>query len=80
MSYPNEVLTEVCTVLIEAGLGPEQIAAIAKNIHGECEAIRMIREEVAWERQQEALMETGGPDDSADRKALKEAGRGHLLR
>ena len=38
------------------------------------------RAEAAWMEQQQSLMETGGPDDSAYRKAMKEAGRGHLLR
>lgn len=78
MTYPNEVLTEVCTVLIEAGLGPEQIAAIAKNIPGECEAMVQNRAESAWEDHCSRLMESLW--QRAYRKAMKEAGRGHLLR
>ena len=38
------------------------------------------RNEAAYERQQERLMESGGPDDSAYRRNMIEAGRGHLLR
>jgi len=38
------------------------------------------RAEAAYERQQEKLMENGGPADSDYRRSLKEAGRGHLLR
>lgn len=44
------------------------------------EGILQNRAEAAYERQQERLMESGGPDDSAYRRAMKEAGRGHLLR
>jgi hypothetical protein len=36
--------------------------------------------EAAWERQQQSLMESGGPDDSAYRRDMINAGRGHLLR
>jgi hypothetical protein len=36
--------------------------------------------EAAYERQQQSLMESGGPDDSHYRQSLKDAGRGHLLR
>jgi hypothetical protein len=35
--------------------------------------------EDAWQRQQESLMEDGGPDDSSYRQDLINAGRGHLL-
>jgi len=36
--------------------------------------------EDAWQRHQERLMESGGPDDSAYRRDMINAGRGHLLR
>lgn len=36
--------------------------------------------EAAWDSQQERLMESGGPDDSAYRRDMIAAGRGHLLR
>lgn len=36
--------------------------------------------EAYWERQQQSLMESGGPDDSKYRQDMKDAGRGHLLR
>lgn len=35
--------------------------------------------EDAWQRHQEALMESGGPDNSAYRRDMIAAGRGHLL-
>ena len=38
------------------------------------------RAEAAWEARQQSLMESGGPDDSAYRRQMKDAGRGHLLR
>ncbi len=37
------------------------------------------RAEAAWVAHQESLMESGGPDDSAYRRSLVAAGRGHLL-
>lgn len=37
------------------------------------------RAEAAWLAQQERLMESGGPDDSAYRRDMQAAGRGHLL-
>lgn len=81
MTNPNEALTALCEILLdEWRLGPEQIASIAKDIPGECEAMVQNRAESAWEDHCSRLMETGGPDDSAYRKAMKEAGRGHLLR
>jgi len=35
--------------------------------------------EAAYERHQSALMESGGPDDSAYRRDMIAAGRGHLV-
>lgn len=35
--------------------------------------------EAAYERQQAAMMESGGPDDAAYRRDMIAAGRGHLL-
>lgn len=37
------------------------------------------RAEADWLDRQQSLMESGGPDDSAYRRQLVEAGRGHLL-
>lgn len=77
---PREALTAVCEVLLdEYELEQEQIESLVQNIAGECKAIRENRDEAAWERQQEDLMESGGPDDSAYRRSLRLAGRGHLL-
>lgn len=36
--------------------------------------------EDAYQRQQDSLMESGGPDDSSYRRDVTNAGRGHLLR
>ncbi len=36
--------------------------------------------EDAYDRAQERLRETGGPDDSSYRKQMIDAGRGHLLK
>lgn len=79
--WPNAALTAVCEVLLdEYELTQEQIASLSKCIASECEGIRQNRAEAAYERQQEALMESGGPDDSAYRRDMQNAGRGHLLR
>ena len=43
------------------------------------EAIHNMDED-AWVRDQERLMESGGPDDSAYRRDMINAGRGHLLK
>lgn len=51
--------------------------------HDECSKCRDERDnaaEAAWERQQKSLMESGGPDDTAYRRQMTEAGRGHLLK
>lgn len=48
-------------------------------------AMREVRErreaeaEAAWDRQQSDLMESGGPDNTAYRRDMVAAGRGHLL-
>jgi hypothetical protein len=46
----------------------------------ESEELAEARNEAAYERQQESLMESGGPDDSAYRRDVQNAGRGHLLK
>jgi hypothetical protein len=75
MNYPNEALTDVCDLLMgDYSLTLDQIRNLAADILGECENLN----EQAYERQQ-ALMESGGPDDSAYRRAMTEAGRGHLI-
>jgi len=81
MTYPNEALTEICEILLdEWKLTQEQITHIAKDISVECQAIIQNRNEAAYERHQESLMESGGPDDSTYRRDMKAAGRGHLLK
>ena len=80
-SYPNKALTAICTDLLdEWELTPDQIANLALDIPGECKAIAENRAEAAYEREQQSLMESGGPDDSAYRRDMIAAGRGHLLR
>ena len=79
--YPNDALTFVCKELLDSwDLTPEQIANLAADIPRECEAIEDARNEAAWERQQQRLMESGGPDDSSYRSDITNAGRGHLLK
>jgi hypothetical protein len=77
--YPNDLLDDICQQISEWDLTPEQLANLAKDIPREVGAIMEARHEAAWEREQESLMESGGPDDSAYRRNLINAGRGHLL-
>jgi hypothetical protein len=78
--YPNDLLADICEQISEWDLTPEQIANLAKDIPREVGAIMEARNEAAWERQQESLMESGGHDDSAYRRDMVNAGRGHLLK
>ena len=79
--YSNAALTSICEQLLdEWELTPQQIANLAADIPGECEAIEDSRNEAAWERRQQSLMESGGPDDSSYRRDIISAGRGHLLK
>lgn len=76
----NAALTEVCRLLLDDyELTPQQIANLAKDIPGECEEMRDNAAEAAWCAQQERLMESGGPDNSAYRRDMIAAGRSHLL-
>lgn len=80
MTYPNEALTDICRQLLdEWELTPEQIANLAADIPGECAAMTDNRAEAAWLDHQQSLMESGGRDDSAYRRDMIAAGRGHLL-
>lgn len=81
MTYKNEALNDIATQLLDDwGLSIDEIKNFAADLPGECEAIEQDRNEAAWERQQQSLMESGGPDDSSYRRDMIDAGRGHLLR
>lgn len=41
--YPSNLLTDICKQLLEWPLSPEQIANLAADIPGECEAIEEAR-------------------------------------
>ena len=78
--YTNLALTDVCEMLLDQyALSPDEIANLARSIEGECKAILEKRNEAAWMDRQQSLMESGGIDDSAYRRNMKLAGRGHLL-
>ena len=80
MTYPNAALTDICRQLLdEWKLTPEQIANLVADIPGECQAMADNRAEAAYLDHQQSLMESGGVDDSADRRDMVAAGRGHLL-
>jgi hypothetical protein len=72
-AYPNAALTDICKQLLDDfELSPAQIANLAKDIAGECEAIVQNRAEQAWE-------DRSAPDNSSYRRDMIAAGRGHLL-
>lgn len=80
MTYPNEALTSICNQLIdEWELAPDQIANLALDVAGECEAIVQNRAEAAWLDHQQSLRDSGGPDSSAYRRDMIAAGRGHRI-
>lgn len=73
MTYPSSLLTALCVELLDDhGLTPEQIAALAADIPGECAAIRENRAEQAWQERTEI-------DNSGYRATMRAAGRGNLL-
>lgn len=77
----KEALAEVCTLLMdEYELTLKEITSLAAQLPKRCSDIEDDRNEAAWQRQQESLMESGGRDDSHYRKSVIEAGRGHLLK
>jgi hypothetical protein len=75
-NYLNDALTDICKMLLDDwGFDATQIANLAADIPRECEAIEDSRNEAAWERQQQRLMESG-----SYRRDIISAGRGHLLK
>ena len=80
MSYPNEALTDICRQLLdEWELTPQQIENLAADIAGECKNMTDNRDEADYVAHQQSLMESGGRDDSAYRRDMIAAGRGHLI-
>lgn len=80
MTYPNSALEDICRQLLDDyELTPEQISNLAKDLPRECAGMVENRAEAAWMDQQQSLMESGGLDDSAYRRDMIAAGRGHLL-
>lgn len=74
VTYPNKALTEICEQLMDDyGLTQQQIANLALDILGECENIMEARSEAYWS-------DRSAPDDSAARRDIIAAGRGHLLK
>lgn len=81
MTYPNSAMEDICRQLLDDwSLTPEQIANLATDLPRECAAMADSRAEAAWMDRQQSLMEIGGPDDSAYRRSVIAAGRGHLVR
>ncbi len=86
-SLPTKAHDIKCFELAEhffGGKGDEDaIADLAQTIQDAIEDWMNDRDnaaEAVWMDRQQSLMESGGPDDSAYRRDMIEAGRGHLLR
>lgn len=79
--YPNEVLTDICTQILEWGMTADQVDALAADIPGGCASMVEAMDEAAYERQQrreDEIFQHG--QESGYREAMKDAGRGRLLR
>lgn len=72
-----EIAKEMVT---EWDLEPQEIVLLADRLPAYCKGIREALDEDAWQRQQEDLAASGGPDDSSYRRSMIDAGRGHLIR
>ena len=73
----TEALIEVLT---DFDCSLDEAKNLLQDAAGDYEAELENCNEDAWERQQQSLMESGGPDDSHYRKSMADAGRGHLLK
>ena len=73
-------LTHLCEVLEEWEATEQDARNLAADLVTEFLARAENRNEAAYDAYQARLMESGGPDDSAYRRDMKLAGRGHLLK
>lgn len=64
-NYPNKLLTEICELLMEHDLPLQHVKNLAADLAGEYDHMVKARAE---------------PDDTAYRRDMIAAGRGHLLR
>lgn len=76
----GQITKALVEVLSEWDCDPDEAKNLLRDAIYEYRDDYEARAEAAYNRQQEALMESGGPDDSAYRRDMKNAGRGHLLR
>jgi len=74
-NYSNALLTEICELLLEEDVPLQHVRNLAADLAGEYESMAQSRDEAAYEAQQER----GPADDSSYRRAMIDAGRGHLL-
>ena len=81
-THDSKCFDLACHFLSDVEARPDEHDDLAQVIQDAIEdwlSYRENRAEAAYERQQESLMENG-PDDSAYRRDMINAGRGHLLR
>lgn len=71
-TYTNRALTAACETLLEFDLTVDEVDNLAENLGDEYKAMLEAKAEAAWE-------DRSAPDDSAYRRQMRDAGRGHLL-
>jgi hypothetical protein len=76
MPYLNDFMEYICDQIEAEGLSTDDLRNFLADLPGELENRNEARAEAAYE----ALQASGGPDDSAYSAAMKDAGRGHLLK
>jgi hypothetical protein len=74
--YQNDFMDYICDQIEAEGLSSDDLRNFLADLPGELENRNEARAAAAYE----ALQASGGPDDSAYRTAMKDAGRGHLLK
>jgi hypothetical protein len=75
-SYNSQDIDYVCGEIESLNLSGDDLWSFLADLLREIDARNEARAEAAYE----ALQASGGPDDSAYRTAMRDAGRGHLLK
>lgn len=80
MADTSEECFKFALSFVEDADDAEELAASIEVVISDFLSVAQNRAEEAYERHLESLRDSGGPDDSAYRREMQEAGRGHLLR
>ena len=80
MADTSEECFKFALTFVEDADDAEELATSIEVVISDFLSVAQNRAEEAYERHLEGLRDSGGPDDSAYRREMQEAGRGHLLR